>query len=280
MSNSNQLTEWCKRSAYGTLGLSISMGMFEGVEGFQKFGFNSNVTSILSPIWSKNTDYKWLSQKSKMYVSSSSVNDTYLGTGAWNVIIQGLDENFEPISELINLDGINEVITQSEFLRVNRAFVVNSGDNGGFAVNPIPTNIGNITIEAVEDVGNVQAFIDAELGQTEMLIYTIPAGKTAYLTIAAHSTSEGKTATILAFVRNAAVPFSAWQCKVVWKITNNSVHTYEFTPIPLPEKYDIMYMARTDQTSVEVSGIASFVLADKSLNYRDVFEIPNLVLPV
>ena len=102
--------------------------------------------------------------------SPTSNNDKTGGTGALTVEIQGLDSNYNELTETVSMNGTTNVTTTSSFLRVNRMVVVTAGSLG--------ENDGDIVID---DSGNKQAKINAGLNQTLMAVYTVPAGKTAFI---------------------------------------------------------------------------------------------------
>ena len=58
-----------------------------------------------------------------MNVSSTDTDDTVLGTGAWNLTLSGLDADYVPQSETIQLNGQTPDQTVNAYLRVNRAYI-------------------------------------------------------------------------------------------------------------------------------------------------------------
>lgn len=110
--------------------------------------------------------------------AGGNVNDTAVGTGARTVSITGLDASCNVISETVTTAGASaSAATAQSFFRVSLARVVTSGTytNG---VND--ANIGAIVIETTS--GASMTTILAGVGQNQAAIYTVPAGKTAYLT--------------------------------------------------------------------------------------------------
>jgi hypothetical protein len=77
----------------------------------------------------------------KLQVVSASANDTVAGTGARTLRIGGLDANYDPIEEVVNLNGTTAVETVNSFLRVFYAEVLSAGTgitNAG-AINVVKT---------------------------------------------------------------------------------------------------------------------------------------------
>ena len=106
-----------------------------------------------------------------MSVISSDAADDIDGTGAQKITIQGLDANWLPKSLEVDMNGTSETTVASTFIRVFRAFVTQAG-SGEVNAGDITLSIGGITV----------AKISADMGQTLMAVYTVPAGFTAYIT--------------------------------------------------------------------------------------------------
>jgi hypothetical protein len=87
------------------------------------------------------------------------------------VTVQGLDSNYDEVEETVTMDGTTPALTTQTFLRVNRAFAVTAGSNG--------TNVGNISISVG---GDLQAYIEANQGQTHQTHYTVPRNRTLLVT--------------------------------------------------------------------------------------------------
>ena len=113
-----------------------------------------------------------------MYVSSSSTADTNGGTGANSVKIIGLDADYNEVEEDITLTGQTQKITQTSWLRVYRMYITLAG-SGGAAGGTI--YLANTGATAGVPTGTVYASILLGAGQTEMAVYTVPAGYTLYL---------------------------------------------------------------------------------------------------
>lgn len=62
-----------------------------------------------------------------MSVSSTNANDTAAGTGARTVLITGLDENYNDVTESIILNGLTGVNTTKQFIRVFKVRVTTAG---------------------------------------------------------------------------------------------------------------------------------------------------------
>ena len=100
------------------------------------------------------------------------VNST--STGASVVHVYGLDSNMDLADEFVIMNGLTNVPISQTYWRVFRLHV-----DG--AVDRTVCNVGIITATAQVD-GTVTAQMNAGNGQTLMAIYTIPRGKTGFMT--------------------------------------------------------------------------------------------------
>jgi hypothetical protein len=88
------------------------------------------------------------------------------GTGAHSVYIAGLDTDWNPLYEVITLNGAAAVAGTKEFLRINHAIVLTVGTGG--------TNAGNITIRDAS-AGTTRSYIAAARGASEDGVYSVAA---------------------------------------------------------------------------------------------------------
>ena len=63
-------------------------------------------------------------------IASTSTNDNPSGSGARTILINGLDSNYDEMSEVVTLNGLLEVNSTKQFLRVQSAVVMSSGSTG------------------------------------------------------------------------------------------------------------------------------------------------------
>lgn len=202
-----------------------------------KYGYNSDIINVNETVWDGGGIYSYPAAAAVVYVSSSSTNDTSAGTGARTVFIQGLDSNYLPLSETVTLNGQTQVSTSGSFLRVFRAYVVTAGSGG--------TNAGDIyvgTTGASSGVptGTFYAKIAAGEGQTLMAVYTVPAGKTLYISegIATHGT--GTSGGVYMTIRFMVRPYGGvMRTQVKVDVVESQIY-YPFAyPITVSEKSDI-----------------------------------------
>lgn len=97
-------------------------------------------------------------------IASGSANDDDGGSGAELVRVTGLDGNLKEISEVVEMDGMNPVVTVQEFLRVFLIEVTQTGTQPGSNEGVIDATVG----------GDLQARIPIGRGMSAGSHYTIP----------------------------------------------------------------------------------------------------------
>jgi len=104
-------------------------------------------------------------------VSSSGDDVMTTGTGGWSVVVEGLDVNFLPQSETIELNGATAVPGLLTYVFVNRVYLSAAGTGLALA--------GQLTIA---DVTGSTVIGKIDIGKVEManLIYMVPANSTGY----------------------------------------------------------------------------------------------------
>lgn len=212
-----------------------------------KFATHPEVDTNAGPVdvWSYTSgDLVRLTTAEKLLVQSSSAADTM------DVVIEGLDGDYNLQTETVTLQGTTVVQTELSFLRVYRAQI--SEDS-------TIINAGNITI-AANTSGSVQAYIEEETGQTQMSHFTIPAGYTGFLMMIESRVSLGDDA-IAYFAR--ATGGGVYIRKSVAEITDNTPpYPFHQFPPPIPEKSDIKIQAEAKTNNTRVVVNYTVVLVD------------------
>ena len=202
-----------------------------------KFGYNPDINGTEETIWSQGGIYSYPVSAAQLYVSSSSTADTNGGTGANSVKIIGLDADYNEVEEDITLTGQTQKITQTSWLRVYRMYITLAGSGGAAAGSIYLANTG---ATAGVPTGTVYASILLGAGQTEMAVYTVPAGYTLYLDDI-NFTSAISQANSYCQVRFLQRDFGTnvfrEQTRVVLQ-SNTYIFKFEY-PLRIPEKTDI-----------------------------------------
>ena len=168
-----------RQGAYEPFDLQVSRGQVDGHSTLEIFGFSAAIGSTAQgPMWEGQTQsgglYTPPSTAAPLVLVSSSASDTT----ALSVRIEGCGAGFVALSETIALNGTTNVTTTNSFLRINAMYVTNG------------TNVGTITAKISS---TTYAQINAGIGQTQMSIYTVPAGYTFYLSSVQYDAAIGFT---------------------------------------------------------------------------------------
>lgn len=201
--------------------LQVSRGQITAHYRVHKFGFNSLINNTEETLWDVGGIYAYPSSAVKMTATSTDgANDDGV-----QVTVQGLDADYNQLSETVTLDGTGVGETNSFFLRVFRAFIKGSQE---------PSGAINIT-----NGSTTYARITLGDNQTLMCVWTVPAGYTAYLLqkdVSCLTEANNKFGTIRLVSRKPGGVFRTHD-----KITVQNAHTeiaYS-TPLPFTEKTDI-----------------------------------------
>lgn len=153
----------------------ISQGLIAGHTAWSKTGFNPNVGTSMETVWSYSTQYVFPVAAMQMeVVSSDNTEDLPGGDGALTVTIYYLNGSFVEHSEVVALNGTTAVpTTHTDIYRVNGFRCTTVGTNG------VP--VGNITLRGVGG-GTVYSYMLAGYTRARNIVYTVPEGKTLYIT--------------------------------------------------------------------------------------------------
>lgn len=221
-----------RQGAYEPFDLQVSRGQVDGHTGIEIFGFTPNIANTASgPMWEGQTQsgglYIYPSSAAPLVLVSTSTSDTT----ALSVRIEGCGAGFVPLSETIALNGTTNVTTTNSFLRINAMYVTNG------------TNVGVITAKISS---TTYAQINAGVGQTQMSIYTVPAGYTFYLSYTQYDAAIGFTSS--AFM--TAQEYNKDNVSGALTLTHQTVFVQKqetpFTaPIAHTEKTDIQFCVKS-----------------------------------
>jgi len=144
-----------------------------------------NITTTTKDVWEGPTDlYVFPATAQKMDVTGGTDDVNTTGTGAWKILIVGLLSDYSSATEEVTLNGATIVTTTKSFLRINYVMVTAAGTLGyaGATINVKGT--GTAVVYAV---------ISAGLTLSRQGIYTVPLGKTMYITNARFSCGVGNS---------------------------------------------------------------------------------------
>lgn len=222
---------------------AVALNEIQGIQRISKFGRNANITNSTEDIWSGSTLYTYLTSGSMLWISSSDTDDDQ------DIEVQGLDENYVAMMDTVTLLGQAAVEISDSWIRVFRMRNIGTTDNAG-------------TIEAYSDStgitgGNlgagdadIKARIEIGENQTTMALWTVPAGKTAFLIGFDTSAAGQKSTTVELFIREFGGVF---QLKKPTNIFANPSSVPYIFPLVIPEKSDITIRGATAATGADVT---------------------------
>ena len=134
-------------------------------------------------VWDDNTKLVFLTSVETMDIVSTSALDTSAGTGARTLVLLGLDASYEPIFEIITMNGLTPVVSTLSYLRITNVVVNSCGS--------LQENQGDIQITATT-TGSMQAHMNQFESVASLSYTTVPAGYQGFLT-KLHVQLEGQT---------------------------------------------------------------------------------------
>lgn len=227
-------------------GLGVAKGQFADISATHRFGAVPAMSQNQSgTVWDVNdTIYPWSSWDTAGTLSIPAVNAS---DNAKSMVINGLDSNYEIISETVTLSSSGAVSTTNSFKRVFSAYVHN-----GSAV-----NVADITIQKS---AVTVAKIGAGKGQTLMAIYTIPAGYTGYILKGTCTCQSGADATGEMYVRLSGQ--ASFNVGHTFEVSGTGgEYTYDFAlPVKIPEKSDIDVRATVRSNNARITAAFDILL--------------------
>jgi len=240
-------------------GIQVSNGEIEGVGYIEKFGMNVDVDANKETIWDAGGIYQYLTTAETVFVTSTLGTDSATGTGARTVEIQGLDADYNLVYETLTVGG--GAGTQ-EFLRIFRVKVLTAGSSGVNEGTVSITSSGTSTVLAQIGIdgsgGNA-----AGRGQTFMSLYTVPAGKTAYLT--QWTVGAGKQNTDAVAFMMARTFDNGWNSKDIITVSATTYAKDYKIPLKFDEKTDIEIRAYSTTNNSLVSSTFNLILIDNPI---------------
>lgn len=227
--------------------IDISRGLVNGTDHIHKFGAVPAMSvSQTGTIWDVNdTNYPWHvfdSDTTQLVVTAANGADS-----GDTVTIIGLDTNYNPLTENV-IASTTGTTSTNVFKRVFRAF--SSADNTG--------------VLSMTKNGIVVARILAGNAQTLMSVYTVPRGKTGYLTkgvCTAQSSADGNV--------NMHVRYNgegAFRVGHSFEVAGaGGLYNYEFTiPQRMPAKTDIDVRVTTRTNNGRYTAAFDMLLLDST----------------
>jgi len=211
---------------------------------FRRFGHNDDCSTAFETVWHGSNLYTYLTTAEQLHISSDSASDDGdpVGAGARTLFVRGLDANYNYIEETVTLNGVTPVVTTGSFLRVHKAKVMSAGSTG--------YNSGSILLQnEAEDID--LGVVEVQTAETHGCIWTVPAGRTAFITSWRGSESSTKGGDVSLWMRTHST--GVWQYKRGVYILDN-IFSFEFSmPLKVSAKTDIEVRTKAILSGAKVS---------------------------
>lgn len=245
-----------RQGTFEPFGLQVARGQIQGHSVVQVFGYNPDVDTTEESVWPDGGTVPHPTVASVLKISSSSANDTSDGTGARTVYIEGLDGDYNVVSDTVILNGQTEVNTTNSYLFVNNFYVVTAGSG--------EENAGNINA----GTGTVTAGVPAVLydliatGYNNRTTghYCVPAGYTGFLVEGIITTGQTSGTTSVTSFLKQRQPAGLVRVGAVTTLNNGSAQ-YDFDPAYIiPEKNCVGASAVGSSPNNSVSSFFNIIL--------------------
>jgi hypothetical protein len=247
MANLGAIRSITQVGTYEPFELQVARGQITGHEVLNVFGYSTGITNAaFIPAWENIAAYAFPTVASTMVVSSSSASDT-----AVTILITGLDANYDVITESVTLNGTTDVPTTKVFWRINS--VVTTAGNA----------VGTMYVKNAGGTTYAQVAIGS--GRTNMSVYTVPAGYTAYFTQFDAFSSTSVTSGVYATFR-ALRTSSTGVNNVVLQVPflNNYSITRPY-PLIVPEKTDNQWQCKSSGAALGIGIVIIGVLVKNAI---------------
>lgn len=253
-------------------GFEASAGRYSDTEVVHKFGRNAAVGSTFVPV-AIGGIYRTpqVAGATALRIKAGGhADDIANGDGAREVTLVGLDETGAEVTETLATAGASaSAATSATFIRLYRAYVSKSGT---YASQSAGAHVADITIENVAG-GTNWATIDSTnfpKAQSEIAVYTVPAGKKAFLEHITVFSDSSKITDVLLFQRTGALqtapPYDAMRLVLTFTTTGgNGIVSVSSEPAPIgpfAAGTDVGFMAKVNTGTSQVSVDFEVVLVD------------------
>ena len=245
--------------------VEVEKGGVLGHSMVHKFGRNHGVPSGSWEFVTLLGHTVWpISSDTPVRIKAGNGLDTSTGTAAREIIVQGIDDSFNEVTESIITSGTSpSEITATSFWRVYRAWVSSVGTYGG------ANSSEAVTIE--NSTGGTDLIqIGAFEGQSQFSAWTVPINKTAYLLGAHVHVDTNKTADIRLFTRDdigdTVAPMKSKRLKLYLDgVEGNFMYDPRGPEIRINQKSDIWFEALGDGAVSEVSVDFELLVVDNNI---------------
>lgn len=230
----------------------VGLGNVPGVRGEVRSGFNGVINGTPEDIWNVGGQMTYLTAAETLDIVSDSALDVSPASGAHTIFVQGLDNNFDEINEVIALNGLTPVVTVNSYIRLFNITTVIAGVS--------ESNTGTITATATTSAV-IQGQMEPTTNGSLTLQYTIPNAKTGLLSSFNFSSGSMDQIQFNFLLRIFGTVFIQTNTHQII----SSAFDFDFNPYaPIPAKTDIRVLAFqiAGGGTVSASAILQFYIID------------------
>ena len=222
--------------------LHVQRGYVQEHKSVSKFGYATSVSGTEVAVFNGGAEYIYATSAAPMYVYAASGTNT-----TSQITIEGLDADYNELSNIVTLNATTTVATSGSFIRVNRTFVSND----------VPAE-ENVRVN--NSAGNLNSELEPNENQSLQAVYTIPAGYTGYLDQIAAGTATEVANKFIRVRLKVREPGGVFRTRAKFTVASGNYEEVFKYPIEIPEKSDIEITAESSSGVNEVSAIFNLLL--------------------
>lgn len=257
------MTQKVQIQQVGRFDIEAALGLVERhggtIEPDVKFGFNASVGTSTEAIHSMGGDINFPTSAQTVRIKAGGdAADDAGGDGARSVLVIGIDEDLDRVSELIVTNGTAvSLSTTTKFWRVFRAYVVDVGLYG----------VANTAIVTIENTTSTQVLliISAGMGQSQTSLVSTASKRPIVITNISLMVEATKVVTFNLYIREAfttvGAPFRARrQVLHPLKVDDGGEHIPLHVPILVPELSDVWLEGIHASSTAEAGSAMSYYI--------------------
>ena len=248
MANVGVIRSITQVGTYEPFDLQVGRRQIAGHESVFLFGYSASITNAaFIPAWENTAAYTYPASAVAMSIVSTSASDV-----AVKIIVIGLDANYNLVTETVTLTGTTPVVTTTLFFRVNQLDV-------------LPDSVNPVGVITAKNGGVTYGQIAVDTGQSNMSVYTVPAGHTLYGVHVGAWSSTSVTSGVYATFR--AQTLSPAGTKYIVSQAP-FLNTFEFAaqfPLTFPEKTDVQLQFKSSGAGLGIGVILEGVLIKNAI---------------
>ncbi len=246
-------------NTYLPWGLRVAAGRQRNQTQVIAIGQNAAIGTAGESFWPAGAAYTWQAAAAILDITSTDVDDQVADTGASTIIIEGLDADFVAISESVTLTAQTAALTVNSYLRVNAMYVTAAGSslaNEGI----IYASTGAQTAGTPDVATTIRATIVALGGASRAAIYTVPAGKVAYVSRVFAATAE--VTDVLTVTLHSRTSGGLFVVNDLFTILANTIQIKHDVPLVFAAGTDLELFGDAAANTVDATGGFDLVLLD------------------